>query len=82
MCEHCIDCFFRDEDGDREQCIFDLENPIEINYSDPACERDGGRGTAETAGRTVRKIKMTTSLSDVSVLYYIATQRSSHANVS
>lgn len=38
MCEHCIDCFFRDEDGDREQCIFDLENPIEINYSDPACE--------------------------------------------
>ena len=38
MCEHCIDCFFRDEDGDREQCIFDLENPVEINYSDPACE--------------------------------------------
>lgn len=38
MCEHCIDCFFRDEDGDREQCIFDLKNPVEINYSDPACE--------------------------------------------
>ena len=38
MCEHCIDCFFRDEDGDREQCIFDLENPVEINYSDPACQ--------------------------------------------
>ena len=38
MCEHCIDCFFRDEDGNREQCIFDLENPVEINYSDPACE--------------------------------------------
>ena len=38
MREHCIDCFFRDEDGDREQCIFDLENPVEINYSDPACE--------------------------------------------
>lgn len=38
MCEHCIDCFFRDEDGDREQCIFDLENPVEINYSDPACK--------------------------------------------
>ena len=37
MCEHCIDCFFRDEDGSREMCIFDLENPVEINYSDPAC---------------------------------------------
>ncbi|MBQ6599500.1 MAG: hypothetical protein IJH79_18285 [Lentisphaeria bacterium] len=38
MCEQCIDCFFRDADGDREQCIFDLENPAEINYFDPACE--------------------------------------------
>ena len=38
MCEHCIDCFFRDEDGCREQCIFDPENPVEINYSDPACK--------------------------------------------
>lgn len=86
MCEHCIDCFFRDEDGDREQCIFDLENPVEINYSDPACEhfelRLGGRGAAKAAGRTVRKIKMTASISGVSVLYYIATQRSFHAYVS
>ena len=38
MCEHCIDCFFRDEDDDREQCIFDPDQPVEINYSNPACE--------------------------------------------
>ena len=38
MCEHCIDCFFRDDEGGREQCIFDPDNPAEINYSDPACE--------------------------------------------
>ncbi len=46
MCEHCIDCFFRDEDGVREQCIFDLENPVEINYFDPACEHFELRETA------------------------------------
>jgi len=38
MFEHCIDCFFRDADGDREECIFDPGKPVEINYSDPACE--------------------------------------------
>ena len=38
MCEHCIDCFFRDEEDGKEQCIFDLNNPVEINYFDSACE--------------------------------------------
>ena len=38
MCEHCIDCFFRDDDGCREYCIFDPDKPVEINYSNPACE--------------------------------------------
>ena len=38
MCEHCIDCFFRDEDGGREVCFLYPDNPVEVNYSDPACE--------------------------------------------
>ncbi len=38
MCEHCIDRFFRDNEGGRELCIFDPDKPLEINYSDPACE--------------------------------------------
>ena len=38
MCEHCIDCFFRNEEDGRELCFLDPDRPEEINYSDPACE--------------------------------------------
>ena len=38
MCEHCIDCFFRDEEDGKELCFLDPDQPVEINYSDPACE--------------------------------------------
>ena len=38
MCEHCVDCFFRDEEDGRELCFLDPDNPVEVNYSDPACE--------------------------------------------
>ena len=38
MCERCIDCFFRNEEGSRELCFLDPDNPLEVNYSDPACE--------------------------------------------
>ena len=51
MCEHCIDCFFRDEDGDRKECIFDPDKPLEINYSDPACEHFELSETAATERR-------------------------------
>lgn len=40
MCNQCIDCFFYLEqcpdDGDGEFCFRDPDNPLEINYSDPA----------------------------------------------
>ena len=41
MCDQCIDCFFYMEqspdDGDGEFCFRVPDNPVEINYSDPAC---------------------------------------------
>ena len=38
ICEHCIDCFFRNEEDGREMCFLDPDRPVEINYSDPACQ--------------------------------------------
>ena len=42
MCNQCIDCFFYLEqypdDGSEELCILDPDKPVEINYSDPACQ--------------------------------------------
>lgn len=37
MCEDCLDCFFRCEEGKSEFCFFDPENPVEINWNDRAC---------------------------------------------
>ena len=38
----CIDCFFRCEntadEPDGEMCYLDPDNPVEINYFDPACK--------------------------------------------
>lgn len=42
MCDKCIDCFFYVEtpdDGGGEQCFFDPDKPVEINYFDPACPK-------------------------------------------
>ena len=38
MREHCIDCFFGNEESNSELCFLDPDNPVEVNYSDPACE--------------------------------------------
>ena len=38
MREHCIDCFFGNEEDSRGLCFLYPDNPVEVNYSDPACE--------------------------------------------
>jgi len=42
MREQCIDCaFFSEENPDAdcgEMCFLDPDWPVEINYSDPACQ--------------------------------------------
>jgi len=55
-CEQCIDCFFLDQelpqDGGRELCILDPDNPVEVNSSDKACPRFE---LSETAAEERRK---------------------------
>ena len=40
-CKQCIDCYYHDvmnsEEGNGELCFFDPNNPVEVNYYDPAC---------------------------------------------
>lgn len=51
MCEHCIGCFFRDEDGGMEPGFLNPDNPVGINYSAPACKYFALSGLADAERR-------------------------------